>query len=349
MKAFIAAVTAATTLLGVLALLLLPLLFAAAAPKRPCGARTGPVSTVLATIRQLESGGDYTARARGSSASGAYQFIDSTWNGYGGYTRAADAPPDVQDAKATEHVAHILDSNNHDITAVPVIWYLGHLPPPDSPEWDTVPAPEAGNTLTPRQYQQRWLTAYQHLLDGDPATSAGGAPSTQPGSRCQPGTNGEVLPGGWALPGPAEVLAATADQFDDPHHDYPAWDWLIATGTPIYAIRGGKVIGYSTNTANSYGDDSKDACGVGLTILDDQGTHWTYCHGSAHNANQGDQVEPGQQILTSGNTGASTAPHVHIQITTNGTKRCPQPLVQSLYRNSAGIDATNLATTGCTY
>src|SRR4051794_35197280 len=130
MKALTAAVAAAAALLGLLALLLLPLLFAAAAPTRPCGARGGPVSTLLATIRQLESGGDYTARAPGSSASGAYQFLDTTWNSYGGYTRAADAPPDTQDAKATEHTAHILDTNNGDITAVPVVWYIGHLPPP---------------------------------------------------------------------------------------------------------------------------------------------------------------------------------------------------------------------------
>jgi murein DD-endopeptidase MepM/ murein hydrolase activator NlpD len=348
MKAFTAAVAAATVLLGVVALLLLPLLFAAAAPIGPCGARGGPVSTVLATIRQLESGGDYTAHAPGSSASGAYQFLDTTWNRYGGYTRAADAPPDTQDAKATEHVAQILDANNNDVAAVPVVWYIGHLPPLDSPEWDTVPAPGAGNTLTPRQYQQRWLTAYQQLLDGDTSTPTGGPPG-QPAPRCQPGTSGEVLPGGWALPGPADVVAATVDQLNDPHHDYPAWDWLIPAGTPVYAIRGGKVIGYSTNNSNSYGDQTKDACGVGLTILDDQNTQWTYCHGSAHNVDQGDTVEPGQQILTSGNTGASTAPHVHIQITTNGTKRCPQPLIQSLYQNRTGISPTDLPTTGCTY
>jgi murein DD-endopeptidase MepM/ murein hydrolase activator NlpD len=347
MKALIAATTTAAALLGLLALL--PLLFAAAAPTRPCGARTGPVSIVLATIRQLESGGDYTAHAPGSSASGAYQFLDTTWNSYGGYARAADAPPDTQDAKATEHVAQTLDANNNDIAAVPAVWYIGHVPPPGSPEWDTIPAPNAGNTLTPRQYQQRWLTAYQQLLDGDTTTTPTGGPPGQPALRCQPGTIGEVLPGGWALPGPPDVLAATVDQLDDPHHDYPAWDWLIPAGTPIYAIRGGKIIGYSTNADNSYGDNAKDACGIGLTILDDQGTQWTYCHGTAHKVNQGDDIEPGQQILTSGNTGASTAPHVHIQITTNGTKRCPQQLVQSLYEDHAGIDTAKLATAGCIY
>lgn len=38
----------------------------------------------------------------GSTASGKWQFLRSTWNGYGGYVNAADAPADVQNAKAAE-------------------------------------------------------------------------------------------------------------------------------------------------------------------------------------------------------------------------------------------------------
>jgi len=53
-------------------------------------------------IVQRESGGDWTAHNPRSSASGRYQFLDSTWGGYGGYQSAADAPPEVQAARAAE-------------------------------------------------------------------------------------------------------------------------------------------------------------------------------------------------------------------------------------------------------
>jgi hypothetical protein len=97
--------------------------------------RCGPyhVDAIAATIRHFESGGDYTARAHGSSAPGAHQFTDPTWNSYRGYERAYLAPPAVQDAKAVDHVNEILVRHEGDVAAVPVVWYIGHLPNPTAP------------------------------------------------------------------------------------------------------------------------------------------------------------------------------------------------------------------------
>lgn len=60
---------------------------------------------VLEAIKQCESGGSYTAQNPTSTASGAYQFLDTTWQSMdaaAGYARAADAPEAVQDAAAVE-------------------------------------------------------------------------------------------------------------------------------------------------------------------------------------------------------------------------------------------------------
>ena len=135
----------------------------------PPTADVAPISAemgaILATIRSMESGSDYTAEARLSTASGAYQFLDSSWGGYGGYARAKDAPPEVQDAKAAEHAGAILWRNGGDVSTIPVSWYIGHVPV--GAEWDTVPRPDAGNRLTPREYQDRWMARYA-LLVGTP-------------------------------------------------------------------------------------------------------------------------------------------------------------------------------------
>jgi muramidase (phage lysozyme) len=42
------------------------------------------MTLILETIRTFESGGNYSAENPDTSASGAYQFLDTTWDGYGG-------------------------------------------------------------------------------------------------------------------------------------------------------------------------------------------------------------------------------------------------------------------------
>lgn len=89
------------------------------------------VDRVLATIRKRESGGDYTQPGSklGGSASGAYQFIDSTWRSAAGkdiaakYPRAYMAPASVQDAVARKEVQKILDANGGNVKAVPAYWF----------------------------------------------------------------------------------------------------------------------------------------------------------------------------------------------------------------------------------
>jgi hypothetical protein len=307
------------------------------------------VELVLATIRSLESGDDYTAEAAGSTASGAYQFLDSTWDGYGGYTRALGAPAEVQDERARVLVNDILEEHAGDVSTIPVVWYIGHVPNDGSSEWDEVPSPDAGNQLTPREYQQQWLTKFADLKQ----TIAEDPVSTW--TPCTGASVAQIAPG-WALPGPHDLIVADPAALAAPHHDYPAWDWIIPTGTPIYAIRGGKVTRVSNWPYNwwEYGcgaEGGRDcrSCGVGVTVTDDQGTRWTYCHGSALTIALGSQVIAGEQLVWSGNTGRSGTPHLHLEIRTSGdVRRCPQPLLVALTHGEAP-ELGALPTSGCNF
>ena len=53
-------------------------------------------------VMMRESGGDITAQNPSSTASGKWQFLDSTWAGYGGYAKARYAPESVQDDRARQ-------------------------------------------------------------------------------------------------------------------------------------------------------------------------------------------------------------------------------------------------------
>lgn len=55
---------------------------------------------ILDKIAKCESGGNYKAKNPKSTASGKYQFLDSTWANYKGYKHAKDAPASVQEERA---------------------------------------------------------------------------------------------------------------------------------------------------------------------------------------------------------------------------------------------------------
>lgn len=55
-------------------------------------------------IKKHESSDNYSAVNPHSTASGAYQYTNGTWGGYGGYSRAALAPRAVQDQRAMQDI-----------------------------------------------------------------------------------------------------------------------------------------------------------------------------------------------------------------------------------------------------
>ena len=155
------------------------------------GPVSGTTAQVLATIKKRESGGNYQAKNPNSSASGAYQFIDSTWQSltkkYGvgtQYKTAGSAPPEIQDAVAKAYVDDILKQNNGDVSKVPNVWFTGNAEGKMSQK-----ALAANGGLTAQQYQANWMNDFNKIA-GSQVPSATDATPTSSGS-----TGGEGLQG----------------------------------------------------------------------------------------------------------------------------------------------------------
>jgi murein DD-endopeptidase MepM/ murein hydrolase activator NlpD len=121
---------------------------------------------------------------------------------------------------------------------------------------------------------------------------------------------------GHALPLPLRILAPR--ELRDRHHDYPALDIAVKPGTKVIAVTAGRV----KDTTG------RGACGKGVIIRGKDGFTYTYCHGNKRFVSPGKRVDAGDPIMASGNTGNSTGPHLHLQISRpNGKLVCPQHLL----------------------
>lgn len=145
------------------------------------GGDDATIEKILATIRKRESGGNYTAHSNGSSASGAYQFIDRTWVGLTkqfnvgtSYEHASDAPPQVQDEVARRYVKDILAKNGGDVTKVPLVWYTGNAQGKMS-----AAQMAANNGLSASTYQQKWMTSFSGQSGSTQVAQTSAAPSKQ--------------------------------------------------------------------------------------------------------------------------------------------------------------------------
>lgn len=260
-----------------------------------------PVGVAMATTRWLESGNRYDAQARGSTASGAYQVINSTWNGYDGYARAVLAPPEVQDQFAYESFTALLKRHGNDVSKIPVSWYIGHVP--QGAEWDTVPHPEAGNTLTPRQYQAKWMKKFFSLLSE-------GAPVYLP-------SDTEALVPAIAFPvlGPVEFVDDWHFERDGGARQHEGLDLIGYEGQPIRAAFDGVI--------TMIDDDPSGIAGNGLRLTRDDGLYANYFHlsnsetGPVHSSLEvGTRVRAGQIIGFMGTTGNAGIPHLHFELRT---------------------------------
>ena len=266
-------------------------------------------------------------------------------------------PTDVQDAKAAELVHSILDRHGSDVTAVPVVWYIGHVPEPRLTEWDTVPVPERRQPphptpvpghvahrlpTTPRRRQRH----REHHVDDAPPPLA---------SRLHRQERSRRSTAAGRCPDPERSSTPTRRRSTTPTTTTPPGTGSSPTGTPIYAVRGGTVATVRTWPYNwwtarlrrrrrrlrhlRHRRHHPRRRRHPLDLLPRQRPH----------VNLGDTVAAGQQILWSGNTGRSGAPHLHLELLVEGARRCPQPLLASLYGNTVAIGSGTLPRVGCTF
>jgi hypothetical protein len=145
--------------------------------------------------------------------------------------------------------------------------------------------------------------------------------------------------GDYALPVDRHWYDDHPDWFTKPHHDHPAADIPVPTGTPIYATTSGTI-----TTTTTAGD-----CGTGIILTGNDGAQYTYCHGlpASVTVTSGETVHVGQQLMLSASTGNSTGPHLHFAIRVDGQERCPQNYLVTI-ADGRLPDTQGLAPTGCT-
>lgn len=149
------------------------------------------------------------------------------------------------------------------------------------------PAPRSGGTATPTVLSAvRAVTIRARAPDAPPRYETGSsAPSHWPLD--VPGfvTRGQVRPG-------------------DVAESHPGIDIAVPAGTPVRASGGGTV------KATGYNADY----GLFVLLRHPSGYETMYGHASRLLVVEGDDVQAGQVIALSGNSGRSTAPHLHFEI-----------------------------------
>ena len=91
-------------------------------------------------------------------------------------------------------------------------------------------------------------------------------------------------------------------------------DFSAKRGTPIFASGNG-IIKRADNRSAGFGKHIRIDHGFGYTSL--------YAHLQKYNVRRGQKVKRGELIAYSGNSGRSTAPHLHYEVHKNGKKLNP--------------------------
>lgn len=119
----------------------------------------------------------------------------------------------------------------------------------------------------------------------------------------------------WPLSRGYITRGAGGSGYDAPH---PGVDIAVPIGTEIRAAGGGLVVEVAENA--DYGKF--------VRLQHAERYETLYGHASKVLVKQGDVIDSGQPIALSGNTGRSTAPHLHFEVRRDGRAVDPEQLIQ---------------------
>jgi murein DD-endopeptidase MepM/ murein hydrolase activator NlpD len=138
------------------------------------------------------------------------------------------------------------------------------------------------------------------------------APDAQPRHRPDPAT-----PLSWPLDVGGFVTRGQVRP-GDPAESHPGIDIAVPAGTPVRAAGEGQVETAGTDPAY----------GLFVLLRHSAGYETMYGHASRVLVSKGDAVQAGEVIALSGNSGRSTAPHLHFEIRREGRSLDPLTVVQ---------------------
>lgn len=281
----------------------------------------GDLDRFLQTLANLESGGDPNAENASSSASGKYQYIDSTWQNRkslygpaGKYTRASQAPEPIQDAVAFIEYGQKFKSFGGDLFKMAVSHYF---PAALSDEGKMDQVPSGGNSLTPREYGELFL---EKLKNGE------GKDINLRYSEAQDFEE-------WVRKAKIENIGTGATSGCESSWIWPiekkdyggvsaCWNTKrILNGNPythagldIGAARGIDVLAANTGSVSEVNLDKSNGNGIYVVIKHASGFWSVYKHLQKASVKEGDSVGQGDVIGTVNSTGTSTGDHLHFNI-----------------------------------
>lgn len=128
------------------------------------------------------------------------------------------------------------------------------------------------------------------------------------------------MTGGWGKPS-AKFGDKNPAVWGDAAHD--GVDYPLPIGTDLWAVEDGKGHAYGTNKS-TYGEV------IQINTENGSGRSWVYGHTSKRFKATNEIIKAGDKIALSGNTGKSTAPHLHLGLIVNRQKVDPWPVLMDL-------------------